>query len=141
MKEAKVARFGVSMDPVLLDKFDALIRRKGYANRSEAVRDLLRRHLVEEEWQERRGEVVGAVTLVYDHHFHDLADKLNDLQHDHFRNIISTTHIHLDAHNCLEVLILRGKSGQIKPISDRLICTKGVKHGSLAMTSTGKELR
>jgi CopG family nickel-responsive transcriptional regulator len=141
MKKVKVARFGVSMDPDLLDKFDKLIDRKGYENRSEAVRDLVRDHLVEKEWEETKGEVVGTVTLVYDHHVRDLSDKLTDLQHHHFKNIISTTHIHLDGHNCLEVLVVRGKSGEIKAIADRLISTKGVKHGKLIMTSTGKELK
>ncbi|MEE8637474.1 MAG: nickel-responsive transcriptional regulator NikR [Candidatus Margulisiibacteriota bacterium] len=141
MSDQKVTRFGVSMDPELLDKFDKLISQKGYANRSEAVRDLVRDHLVEKEWEKGKGEVVGTVTLVYDHHVHDLSDKLTDLQHHHYRNIISTTHIHLDGHNCLEVLILKGKSGGVKSIAERLISTKGVKHGRLAMTSTGKELK
>ena len=140
MKKQSVTRFGVSMDPELLLKFDKLISQKGYANRSEAVRDLVRKHLVEKEWERTKGEVVGTVTLVYDHHVHDLSDKLTDLQHHYFQNIISTTHIHLDAHNCLEVLIVRGKNKDVKSIAERLISTKGVKHGQLAMTSTGKEL-
>ena len=141
MKKHKVTRFGVSMDPELLDKFDKLISQKGYANRSEAVRDLVRDHLVQKEWERAKGEVVGTVTLVYNHHVHDLADKLTDLQHRYFKNIISTTHIHLDAHNCLEVLVVRGKSKDVRFIAERLISTKGVKHGQLAMTSTGKELK
>ena len=141
MNNPKVTRFGVSMDPELLDKFDKLIGQKGYANRSEAVRDLVRDHLVEKEWEKATGEVVGTVTLVYDHHVHDLSDKLTDLQHGYFKNIISATHIHLDAHNCLEVLVVRGKNKDVKYIADRLISTKGVKHGQLAMTSTGKELK
>jgi CopG family nickel-responsive transcriptional regulator len=141
MKKLKVARFGVSMDPELRDKFDRLIGQKGYANRSEAVRDLVREHLVEKEWEEVRGEVVGTVTLIYDHHVHDLSDKLTELQHDHYRNIISSTHIHLDGHNCLEVLVVKGKSGEVRSIAERLMSTKGVKHGKLAMTSTGKELK
>jgi len=140
-RSGQVTRFGVSMDPELLEKFDKLISQKGYANRSEAVRDLVRQHLVTKEWQKAKGEVVGTVTLVYDHHVHDLSDKLNDLQHHCFQNIISTTHIHLDAHNCLEVLIVRGKNKEVKSIAERLISTKGVKHGQLAMTSTGKELK
>jgi CopG family nickel-responsive transcriptional regulator len=141
MKKLKVARFGVSMDPELRDKFDRLIGQKGYANRSEAVRDLVREHLVEKELEEVRGEVVGTVTLIYDHHVHDLSDKLTELQHDHYRNIISSTHIHLDGHNCLEVLVVKGKSGEVRSIAERLMSTKGVKHGKLAMTSTGKELK
>jgi CopG family nickel-responsive transcriptional regulator len=141
MSKLKVTRFGISMDPELLDKFDRLIEDKGYANRSEAVRDLIREHLVAGEWEKLKGEVVGTVTLVFDHHMHDLSDKLTDLQHHHYRNIISSTHIHLDEHNCLEVLVVRGKSSEVKSIAERLISTKGVKHGRLAMTSTGKELR
>ncbi|NQT29356.1 MAG: nickel-responsive transcriptional regulator NikR [Candidatus Saganbacteria bacterium] len=141
MKKEKVTRFGISMDPVLLSKFDKLIEQKGYPNRSEAVRDLIREHLVQKEWEVVAGEVVGTVTLIYDHHVHDLSDKLTELQHHHFKSIISTIHIHLDAHNCLEVLVLRGKSKDVKFISERLISTKGVKHGQLAMTSTGKELK
>ncbi len=141
MKKSNVTRFGVSMDPELLDKFDKLISQKGYTNRSDAVRGLVRENLVKKEWEQAKGEVVGTVTLVYDHHVHDLSDKLTDLQHNYHQNIISTTHIHLDAHNCLEVLIVRGKSKEVKTIADRLISTKGVKHGQLAMTSTGKELK
>jgi len=141
MKKTNVVRFGVSMDPELLDKFDKLIAQKGYANRSDAVRGLVRENLVKKEWEQVKGEVVGTVTLVYDHHVHDLSDKLTDLQHNYHTNIISTTHIHLDAHNCLEVLIVRGKSQTVKTIADRLISTKGIKHGQLAMTSTGKELK
>lgn len=141
MKKERVVRFGVSMVPELLDKFDKLIKGKGYTNRSEAVRDMVRKHMVEKEWEEAKGEVVGTITLVYSHHMHDLADKLTDLQHQHCKTIISTTHIHLDEHNCLEVLILKGKSIDVKSIAERLISTKGVKHGKLAMTSTGKELK
>ena len=136
-----ITRFGISMDPDLLHKFDKLIEEKGYANRSEAVRDLVREHLVQKEWEGVKGEVVGTVTLVYDHHVHDLSDKLTDLQHDYHKNIISATHIHLDAHNCLEVLIVKGKSSEVKSIVEKLTSTKGVKHGQLAMTSTGKELK
>ncbi len=141
MKKSNVTRFGVSMDPELLDKFDKLISHKGYANRSDAVRGLVRENLVKKEWEKVKGEVVGTVTLVYNHHVHDLADRLTDLQHNFHKNIISTTHIHLDKHNCLEVLIVRGKSKEVKTIADRLISTKGIKHGQLAMTSTGRELR
>jgi len=140
MKKTSVVRFGVSMDPELLDKFDRLISHKGYANRSDAVRGLVRENLVKKEWEQVEGAVVGTVTLVYNHHVHDLADKLTDLQHNFHKNIISTTHIHLDQHNCLEVLIVKGKSKEVKTIADHLISTRGIKHGQLAMTSTGKEL-
>lgn len=133
-------RFGVSIPDELLAKLDKLAKKKGYSNRSEVLRDLVRDRFVDEEWKEGKAEVVGTVTLVYNHHSHDLSDKLADLQHSHFKNIISTTHIHLDAHNCLEVLVVKGKSQKVKEIADQLIATKGVKHGKLVMTSTGKGL-
>ena len=132
-------RFGVSIPDELLAKLDKLAKKKGYANRSEAIRDLVRDRFVDEEWTAPTGEVVGTVTLVYNHHARDLSDKLNDLQHSHFKNIISTTHIHLDQHNCLEVLVVRGESQKVKEIADRLIATKGVKHGKLVMTSALRE--
>lgn len=135
-----IKRFGVSIPKELLDKLDRLAKKKGYANRSEALRDLIRDRFVEEEWASVSGEVVGTVTLVYNHHAHELSDKLTDLQHSHYKNIVSTTHIHLDEHNCLEVLVVRGKSQKVKEIADRLIATKGVKHGKLVMTSTGRNL-
>jgi CopG family transcriptional regulator, nickel-responsive regulator len=128
-------RFGVSIPDELLAKLDKLAKKKGYSNRSEVLRDLVRDRFVDEEWASPAGEVVGTVTLVYNHHSHDLSDKLADLQHSHFQNIVSTTHIHLDHHNCLEVLVVRGKSQKVKEIADRLIATKGVKHGKLVMTS------
>lgn len=131
-------RFGVSIPDELLAKLDKLAKKKGYSNRSEVLRDLIRDRFVDEEWTSPLAEVVGTVTLVYNHHAHDLSDRLADLEHSHFRNIVSTTHIHLDAHNCLEVLVVRGKSGKVKEIADHLISTKGVKHGKLVMTSTGK---
>lgn len=137
---ARTVRFGVAMDDDLLGKFDRVIDSKGYENRSEAIRDLVRNLLVEEEWAAGAEETVGTITLVYDHHVHDLQDTLTDLQHDLHEAIISTVHVHLDAHNCLEVLIVKGKSGDIKAAADRLIGTKGVKHGRLTMTTTGKEL-
>lgn len=137
---AKTVRFGVAMDDDLLWKFDRVVDRKGYENRSEAIRDLIRNLLVEEEWATGDEETVGTITLVYDHHVHDLQDTLTDLQHNLHEDIISSIHVHLDAHNCLEVLIVKGKSGDIKAASDKLIGTKGVKHGRLTMTTTGKEL-
>ena len=137
---AKTVRFGVAIDDDLLWKFDRVIDRKGYENRSEAIRDLVRNLLVEEEWAGGEEETVGTITLVYDHHVHDLQDNLTDLQHSLHEAIVSTVHVHLDAHNCLEVLIVKGKSAEIKAAADRLIGTKGVKHGRLTMTTTGKDL-
>lgn len=136
----KTIRFGLSMDSELLKQFDRLISEKGYANRSEAVRDLVRNELVEEEWESAGKETVGTITLVYNHETRDLSDRLTDLQHHLHLLIISTLHIHLDEHNCLEVLVVKGKSSEAKKAADKLIGTKGVKHGKLTMTTTGKEL-
>jgi len=133
-------RFGVSIPDDLLNKLDRLADKKGYSNRSEVIRDLIRDRFVEKEWELGNKEVVGTVTLVYNHESHELADKLTDLQHHYHKDIISTTHIHLDEHNCLEVLVVRGKATKIKGIADLLISTKGVKHGKLVMTTTGKEI-
>lgn len=138
--EARLVRFGVSMHENLLQQFDNLLSRKGYANRSEAVRDLIRKHLVEEEWGEKGREMVGTITMVYNHHTRGLSDSLTDLQH-HFHNlVISTMHLHLDKNNCLEVLVVKGTVDKIKTVADKLISTRGVKHGKLTMTTTGKEL-
>jgi len=137
---AGVARFGVSIDSPLMKKFDALIEKKGYKARSEALRDLIRDRLVEEEWESGDKETVGTITIVYNHHTRELDHALTDLQHRSFHQIISALHVHLDAHNCLEVLVVKGKSRDIRKIADSLIGTRGVKHGKLTMTTTGKEL-
>lgn len=133
-------RFGVSIDETLLRQFDRLIEEKGYSNRSEAVRDLMRDTLVEREWGQEDKEIVGTVTLVYDHHTRDLSDKLTEHQHSHHHSIISVLHVHLDAHNCLEVAVVRGSAQEVKRLADELIGTKGVKHGKLVMTTTGENL-
>ena len=133
-------RFGVSMNAELLEKFDALIKEKGYQNRSEAIRDLVREQLVETEWEAGTQEVVGAITIIYNHHTREITDRLTELQHHYHQSIISTLHVHLDEHNCLEAMVVRGKSGLIREIADRLISTKGVKHGKLTTTSIGSQL-
>lgn len=133
-------RFGISIDERLLKRFDALIVDKGYSNRSEAIRDLIRNTLVEEQWTNKEEELVGTVTLVYDHHTRDLSDKLTEHQHTHHQAIISALHVHLDAHNCLEVVVIKGKAQDIKRLSDELIGTRGVKHGKLTTTTTGKDI-
>jgi len=135
-----VMRFGVSIESRLMKKFDDLIVRKGYTARSEALRDLIRDRLVEEEWEAGDQETVGTITIVYNHHTRELDHALTDLQHRSFHQIVSALHIHLDAHNCLEVLVVKGKGKDIRRIADSLIGTKGVKHGKLTMTTTGKEL-
>jgi CopG family nickel-responsive transcriptional regulator len=137
---SRITRFGVSIESQLIKKFDALIARKGYANRSEAIRDMIRDTLVEQEWQSGKHETVGTITIVYNHHTRELEHALTDMQHKSFHQIISTLHVHLDAHNCLEVLVVKGRSHEIKNIADRLIGTRGVMHGKLTMTTTGKEL-
>ena len=139
MKE-QVARYTVSMNPHLLDKFDKQIERKGYANRSEAIRDLIRASLVEDEWGKATEKVAATVTLVYNHHTTDLSKKLTEIQHHHNSIIVTTTHVHLDNHNCLEVIILRGKCKEVKTLSEQLVAVKGIKHGKIAFTTEGKEL-
>ena len=137
---SELARIGVAIDSDLLAKFDQLIADRGYTNRSEAFRDLIRDELVEKSWESADAEVVGTVTLVYDHHVRMLGEKLTDLQHDHHRNILSTVHVHLDHDNCLEVLIVKGQAGAVQKIAGALISTKGVKHGRLTITTTGAGL-
>jgi CopG family transcriptional regulator, nickel-responsive regulator len=137
---SELSRIGVAIDSELLKKFDKLIAARGYANRSEAFRDLIRDELVEQTWEAPDSNVVGTVTLVYDHHVRLLNEKLTDMQHSHFHQILSTLHVHLDHDNCLEVLVVRGKAAQVKKIADALISTKGVKHGRLTTTSTGAGL-
>ena len=136
----EIVRFGVSMEKSLLKSFDELILRKGYTNRSEAVRDLIRDRLVEEEWRGGEKEMIGTVTLVYNHHTRGLLDTMIDLQHHFHELIISTMHLHLDEENCLEVLAVKGRADKIKAVADKLISVRGVKHGKLTMTTTGKEL-
>ena len=136
-----VTRFGISIESPLLKRFDSLIQKKGYASRSEAIRDLIRDSLVTEEWKSDNIETVGTITLVYSHDTRELNDVLNDIQHHYHQLVISTTHIHLDGHNCLEVIIVKGKSEDIKTVADKLIGTKGVKHGKLTATTTGKQLK
>ena len=136
-----LSRIGVAIDADLLQKFDRLIAQRGYTNRSEAFRDLIRDELVEKTWESPESQVVGTVTLVYDHHVRMLNEKLTDIQHDFHRSILSTLHVHLDHDHCLEVLVVRGKSLEVRKVADVLISTKGVKHGRLTITTTGTELK
>jgi CopG family transcriptional regulator, nickel-responsive regulator len=138
---SELVRFGVSMNEQLLNAFDRKIVSRGYANRSEAVRDLIRNRLVELEWEDENQEVAGTITLVYDHHVRGLSNLLTDLQHNWHDMILTTTHVHLDHHNCLEVLVVKGPAGQVREVADRLVGVKGVKHGQLTLTSTGRELK
>lgn len=132
----QLIRFGVSIDEKLLSQYDALIEDKGYVNRSEAIRDLIRDRLVTQDINDPEAECIGTLTLVYSHDVRELSDKLNEIQHHNYRIIISATHIHLDEHNCLEVLILRGTTSQVQSIGDKLLSVKNVRHGKLTFTST-----
>ncbi|HXA50125.1 MAG TPA: nickel-responsive transcriptional regulator NikR [Candidatus Acidoferrum sp.] len=136
-----LSRIGVAIDTDLLNKFDKLIGQRGYTNRSEAFRDLIRDELVEKIWESPESHVVGTVTLVYDHHVRMLNEKLTDIQHDYHHAILSTLHVHLDHDNCLEVLVVRGRSAEVRRVADVLISTKGVKHGRLTITTSGEELK
>ncbi len=134
---SEIVRFGVSLEEKLLDRFDRLIRKKNYTNRSEALRDLIRQELVKKEWDEG-GEVAGAITFVYNHHKRELLNKITDIQHDTQKVIISTQHIHLDHDNCLEIVAVRGKSKDVQKLADQIKSIKGVKHCALSITGMGR---
>ena len=132
---AELSRIGISIDSDLLHRFDSFLKDKGYENRSEAFRDLIRDRLVGFAVVAPEAPVVGSVTLIYDHHTRLLPEKLADLQHDSHAIVVSTLHVHLDHDRCLEVIVLRGKSRDVQKLADRLISTKGVRHGRLVMSS------
>jgi CopG family nickel-responsive transcriptional regulator len=138
-----IERIGVSLEADLLSQFDRLIADKGYVNRSEAIRDLIRDALVQREWSESKGseERVGVAVLVYDHDSSSLAQKLAHIQHENHRAVVSALHVHMDAHNCLEVLVLRGAARDIAGMGEGLVSTKGVKYGKLVPATTGQTLR
>ncbi len=135
-----VTRFSVSIEQELLGRFLRIAKQRGWGNRSEALRNLIRDALVREEW-EADAEIVGTITLVYDHHKRDLSEKLTGIQHDHHDAVLSATHIHLDHDNCLEMIAVRGTASEVQRIADALIGTRGVKHGKLSATTTGKKIR
>jgi len=137
---ASLNPFGVSIPADLVDTFDRLIEGKGYRTRSEAIRDLMRDALVESEWESNAGEVVGTVTIVYNHEVREISRVLTQLQHQYLDAIVCTTHVHMDEHNCMEVLVVRGAAAEVQAIADKLISTRGVKHGKLVCTTTGKLL-
>ena len=140
MKQEQVSRFSVSLPPRLLEQLDGMAKEKGYENRSQAIADMIRAQLVDHRQKFGTAEIAGTITLVYDHHKPHLQATLTDIQHDHHDIIISTMHVHLDHANCLEVLVVRGKAAIIKKIADELTTAKGVKHGQLTVTTTGKDL-
>jgi CopG family nickel-responsive transcriptional regulator len=135
-----LSRIGIALDSELLQRFDHSIRQRGYTNRSEAFRDLIRDRLVSEQTGTPDATVVGTVTLIYDHHAHGVTEKLTDVQHAHHHLIVSTSHAHLDHDSCLEVLIVHGRSREVERFADRIIGLKGVQHGRLVMTVPEKTL-
>ena len=132
----KITRFGVSIEPDLIQKFDKMIRKEGYTNRSEAIRDLIRKNLITEKNKNPNEEAIGTLTMIYDHHVGRLTDRLLNLQHDHTKEILLTTHVHIDHHNCLEVLVLKGTIGNIQKLADNIKALKGIKHGELVITKS-----
>ena len=133
-----MTRFGVSMDAHLLERFDALIAQQGYTNRSEAIRDLVRDRLVEARWEDQTGDVPAVVALVYDHDRRLIGDEMTHMQHDHAHLIVSSMHVHLDHHNCLEITVMHGPSASVRDLAQRLLSLRGVKHGRLVMTGSGE---
>ena len=134
-----LVRMSFSLESSLCERLEALVERSAYANRSEYIRDMIRDRLVREEWEGNR-EAIGTVTLLYDHHARGLSDRLTHLQHHHHGAVLATTHVHLDAHLCAEMILVRGKAREIEGLADDLRKQKGVLHASLSMGSTGKDL-
>ena len=139
-----LTRFGVSMPDDLIKAFDVYVFEREYGSRSEAIRDLIREKLVEQEWEREQetkaGSVVGVVTYVFDHHKRELVESILDIQHDFPESVIVSQHVHLDHHNCLEVAIVRGRPSTLRGLAYKLKALKGVKHCSFTMTTTGSEL-
>jgi CopG family transcriptional regulator, nickel-responsive regulator len=132
---SNLERFGISMERDLLARYDERISKRGYRTRSEAIRDLIRQDLVDNQWEHPDAPVFGTVTILYDHHARGLSEALADLQHDQHASVVCTTHVHVDAHNCLEVIIVKGPSAKVRAIADSLIAIKGVKHGQLVCSA------
>ncbi len=132
-------RFSISLEDSLLSDFDQYIERQQYNTRSEAIRDLIRKALIRREWETDK-MVMGVISLVYDHHQHQLQRKVTEIQHEFHRYIVSTTHVHMDHDNCLEVIVVRGKAGAVRSLADQLIALRGVRNGNLSMSSTGSAL-
>ena len=135
-----VTRFSISMEPALLRAFDERIEQAGYGNRSRAVGDIVRSYLVDAQWQERGAEVVGTVTIVYDHHSEGVGRRLTELQHEYDGTIACTTHVHLTHRDCLEVIVVRGTADEVRALADQIITSPGVKHGRLVCTAATGEL-
>jgi CopG family transcriptional regulator, nickel-responsive regulator len=137
---AQITRTGVSLEDDLLKRFDKVIAKRGYKNRSEAIRDLIRERLVTEAMDQNK-RVVATLSMIYDHHKPNLSNKLTEIQHHSHGSVLAATHVHLDADTCLEVVIMKGRSGEIHHLADHMLAMPGVKHGKLVVTTTGKELK
>ena len=137
---SELVRLSISLERPLLKQLERLVKGSGYANRSEFIRDLVRQRLVEQQWSDSRQDVVGTITMVYDHHTRQLTDKLVGIQHDHHDNILASTHVHLSHDLCAEMIMIRGSATRIRQITDRLRQQRGVLHAELAMSSTGERL-
>ena len=138
---SKLERLSISLEKPLLAKLERLVKASRYTNRSEFIRDLIRQRLVEQQWSDTRQEVVGTITMIYDHHARQLAEKLVNIQHDHHNNVMATTHVHLSHDLCAEMIMVRGSASSVRQIADRLRQQRGVLHAELAMSSTGDKLR
>jgi CopG family transcriptional regulator, nickel-responsive regulator len=137
---ADLVRTGLALERGLLEKFDDIIARRGYQNRSKAIRDLIREHLVYEEGDQNK-VIAGTLTMVYDHHRRNLTERLVEIQHQAHTQVLAATHVHLDHHNCLEVVIMKGRSAELTKIADQILSLRGVKHGKFVITSAGKDLK
>lgn len=136
----ELTRTGVSLEEELLRQFDRLIAKRGYKNRSEAIRDLIRESLVSEAIDQNK-QIVATLSMIYEHHRPNLSNKLNEVQHHSHGSVVAATHVHLDADNCLEVVIMKGRSGEIQHLADHMLAMRGVKHGKLVVTTTGKGMK
>lgn len=137
---SELVRLSISLEEPLLKRLERLVKKSRYANRSEFIRDMIRQRLVEQQWSDKHREVVGTITMIYDHHARQLTDKLVDIQHDHYENILATTHVHLSHDLCAEMIMVRGSAARVRQITDSLRQQRGVLHAALTMSSTGERL-
>ncbi|MFH1287520.1 MAG: nickel-responsive transcriptional regulator NikR [bacterium] len=135
-----LVRFGISLEKELLEHFDKHIKKQNYLQRSEAIRDLIRKELVKEEWADGKKQVAGAISLAYDHHKRELVNQLMNIQHDYHENIVSTQHVHLDHDNCLEVIVVKGKSNEVESLYKKLKTIRGIKHTTVSRATAGKTI-
>jgi len=136
----RTVRFTVSLEPELLGQLDDFLRQHGYTNRSQGIRNIVRDRFVQDEWERGDQHTAATVNLVYDHHKREILDRLASTQHEYLHLIVSSVHVHLDHDNCLEVLILRGRAGELRELGNRLITTRGVLHGTMTFSTTRAEL-